>query len=230
VDLFRGFGYGSSMTLPTLIGLYDSPFVRRVAIAMRLYEMPFEHESWSVFRHAELIAARNPLRRAPSLVLPSGEVLVDSFAILDHLDEQVTDAQLLLPRRGPARRAGLRISALAAGVADKAVALVVEREFREPGTQSVAWVRRCEQQVTETLLLLERERSQVATEWWLGDRLSHADIIVATAYRFLREGQPDLRCDVPVLQAHCARCEALPVFQEISLPLVVPPRSGSAVS
>ena len=44
-----------------LIGQYDSPFVRRVAIAMRLYGMAFEHRPWSVFGDAEKLAEVNPL-------------------------------------------------------------------------------------------------------------------------------------------------------------------------
>jgi len=68
-------------SLPQLIGQYDSPFVRRVASAMTLYEMPFEHRVWSVFRDAEKIVAFNSLRGKPTLVLPSGEVLVESAAI-----------------------------------------------------------------------------------------------------------------------------------------------------
>ena len=47
-----------------LIGQYDSPFVRRVAIAMRLYGMEFEHRPWSVFGDAEKIAQYNPLMRS----------------------------------------------------------------------------------------------------------------------------------------------------------------------
>jgi glutathione S-transferase len=59
-----------------LIGQYDSPFVRRVAIAMRLYGIKFEHKPWSTFGDAEKIAPYNPLRRVPTLVLDSGEALL----------------------------------------------------------------------------------------------------------------------------------------------------------
>ena len=38
-----------------LIGQYDSPFVRRTAIAMRLYGLSFEHRPWSTFGDAETI-------------------------------------------------------------------------------------------------------------------------------------------------------------------------------
>ena len=72
-----------------LIGQYDSPFVRRVAIALRLYGLAFEHRPWSTFGDADKIAPYNPLRRVPTLVLDDGEVLIESTAILDYLDELV---------------------------------------------------------------------------------------------------------------------------------------------
>ena len=77
-----------------LIGQYDSPFVRRVAIALRLYGLPFEQRPWSTFGDADKLARYNPLRRVPTLVLDDGEVLIESGAMLDHLDELV----------GPVRR------------------------------------------------------------------------------------------------------------------------------
>ena len=40
-----------------LIGQYDSPFVRRVDIALREYDMPFEHRRWSVWGDADKIGA-----------------------------------------------------------------------------------------------------------------------------------------------------------------------------
>src|SRR5215210_7335048 len=55
-----------------LIGQYDSPFVRRVAIALRLYGIGFEHRPWSTFGDADRIAPYNPLRRVPTLVLEGG--------------------------------------------------------------------------------------------------------------------------------------------------------------
>jgi hypothetical protein len=72
-----------------LIGQYDSPFVRRVAIAMRLYGIAFEHRPWSTFGDADKIAPYNPLRRVPTLVLDDGEALIESAMILDHLDDLV---------------------------------------------------------------------------------------------------------------------------------------------
>lgn len=66
-----------------LVGQYDSPFVRRVAIALAHYGLAYEHRPWSVWAQADEIAKLNPLRRVPMLVMDSGEVLVESAAILD---------------------------------------------------------------------------------------------------------------------------------------------------
>ena len=90
-----------------LIGQYDSPFVRRVAIALRLYGLPFEHRPWSTFGDADKIAPYNPLRRVPTLVLDNGEALIESTAILDYLDELVGPDKAMIAARGAERRAAI---------------------------------------------------------------------------------------------------------------------------
>ncbi len=86
-----------------LIGQYDSGFVRRVGIALTLYDIPFEHWPWSVFGDADRLKAYNPLVRVPTLVLDDGDVLLDSFAMIDYLDQLVEPSRALLPQTGPAR-------------------------------------------------------------------------------------------------------------------------------
>jgi glutathione S-transferase len=204
-----------------LIGQYDSPFVRRTAIALRLYELPFEHRPWSTFGNAEKIAPYNPLRRVPTLVLDGGEALMESFAILDYLDELVGPDKAMLARSGPERRQQLRICALATGLADKAVSLVYERVLRKD--QLKLWVERCEAQIGGVLEVLEGERVAVTTPWWFGERIGHADVAVACALRFTGEAHPALfDARYPALQAHAEACEALPPFQEIVQPLAPP--------
>ena len=56
-----------------LIGMFDSAFVRRVAISMNLYGMAFEHRNWSVGPDFDRIRQYNPLGRVPTLVLPDGD-------------------------------------------------------------------------------------------------------------------------------------------------------------
>ena len=112
------------------IGQYDSPFVRRVAIAMRLYGIPYEHKPWSTFGDAETIAPYNPLPRRPTLALEYGETLIESMAILDYVDELAGPKALIAPD-GDERRRCLKICALAMGLGDKAVSLLYERVLRK---------------------------------------------------------------------------------------------------
>lgn len=207
----------------TLIGQYDSPFVRRVAVALHQYGLAYEHLPWSVWADAEKLARVTPLRRVPVLIDEDGSVLLESFAILDALDDRVGAERALLPRSGPVRREGLRIAALASGFADKAVSLLYERVLRKPEVRNAAWAERCSAQIQATLALLEAERARAGTPFWFGDALSHADIAVGCALRFTREAHPELlRATIgPALEAHAARCEALPVFQAVVQPLHV---------
>jgi len=205
-----------------LIGQYDSPFVRRTAIAMRLYGIAFVHKPWSTFGDAETIAPYNPLRRVPTLVLDDGEALIDSGAILDHLDELVGPERAMIASSGPARRHALRTMALATGLADKAVSLLYERVLRKE--QLKLWVARCEAQISDVIEVLEKERAAVTTPYWFGARIGHADVAVACALRFATEAHPHLfdAARYPALAAHAARCEALPAFREIVQPLAPP--------
>jgi len=205
-----------------LIGQYDSSFVRRVGIALRLYGIPFEHRPWSVFGDAEKIRAFNPLTRVPTLVLDDGDVIVDSASILGHIDGLVPADRALHPRQEPDRRRAMRVTALAAGLADKAVALFYEKRLHE--TVSQTWVNRCERQIGDTLAWLEGDRAARSGPFWYGERIGHADIAVAASLRHMGESHPELAGldGCPALAAHCERLEALPVFQEISQPFSPP--------
>ena len=61
-----------------LVGMLDSPYVRRCAVSMKLMGIPFEHRSLSVFRTFEQFRAINPVVKAPTLVCSDGAVLMDS--------------------------------------------------------------------------------------------------------------------------------------------------------
>ena len=205
-----------------LIGQFDSPFVRRVAIAMRLYGIAFEHKPWSTFGDADKIAAYNPLRRVPTLVLDSGEALIESAMILDYLDDVVGPDKAMIAARGEARRRHLRICALAMGLGDKGVSLLYERVLRKE-KQLDLWVERCKSQISGVLEVLEKERADVKTPYWSGEKIGHADIAVACVLRFTGEAHPALfDARYPALKAHSERCEALPPFQEIVQPLAPP--------
>jgi glutathione S-transferase len=210
-----------------LIGQYDSPFVRRVAIAMRLYSIAFEHKPWSTFGEGDRIAPYNPLRRVPTLVLDDGEALIESTAMIDYLDELARDqakaaGEAMLPSHGAGRRRQLRLCALATGLADKSVSLLYERVLRKERLQ--LWVARCEAQIAGVLDVLEKERAAATTPWLNGERIGHSDIAVACVLRFTSEAHPHLfdTARYPRLAAHAGRCEVLPAFREIVQPLSPP--------
>jgi glutathione S-transferase len=199
-----------------LIGQFDSPFVRRVGIALKLYDLAFEHRPWSTFGDGDKIAPYNPLRRVPTLILDSGETLIESGAILDYLDERMGPARAMMADGGDARRKALKICALGTGLADKGVILFYERALHKETSQ--AWIDRCRTQIASVLDVLEAERSNVSTPWWHGKSIGHADIAVACALRFIRDVHANVFSEVhfPALTAHANQCEAMAVFKEIS--------------
>lgn len=205
-----------------LIGQYDSPFVRRVGIALMLYRMPFEHRPWSTFGDVEKIRPYNPLTRVPTLVLDDGEVLIESHSILDYLDSLVPAAERMFPTAEPARHQALKVTALATGVSEKAVSLFYERALHKE--ISVVWTKRCGVQIDGALTELETHRKKRSGDYWFGNAIGHADIAIACALRFIPEAHPGLiaMADFPALGADAARLEALPVFQTIAQRFIPP--------
>ena len=207
-----------------LIGQYDSPFVRRVAVTLKTYDLAYEHAPWSTFGDAEKIARYNPLRRVPTLVLDDGAALVDSAGILAVLDALVGPGKAVLARSGADGVENLRICGFASGAADKTVSLIYERVLRE--TPFPLWVDRCRAQIRETLSLLEAARAARPTPFLFDERPSHADVMLATMYRLLREALPG-EFDFaawPALGRHSELCERLPAFAEACQPFNGPSR------
>ena len=204
-----------------LIGQYDSPYVRRVAIALTLHGFAFEHRPWSVWADADKIAELNPMRRVPTLVLDGGEVLIESGAILDALDEMAGPGRAMLPSSGAERRRALKICALGSGLADKAVSLLYEGFLHDAPSQ--VWIDRCRSQIADVLSSLEIDRAATEGLFWQGETIGHADIMVACALNFVREAHPDLfdAARWPRLAGHGALCEGLAPFQAIRQPLSV---------
>jgi glutathione S-transferase len=200
-----------------LIGMFDSPFVRRVAVSMKLLWVPFEHRNWSIGKDFELIRQFNPLGRVPTLVQPDGEALFESGAILDYLDERVGPERALLPRSGEPRRESLRIIAGAIGAAEKGVSQVYESAFRPPEKRYRPWVERCHTQMHAALAQLDRACQSRNSDWLIGSSLSQADITTTCVYTFLSDALGINRDGIayPGLSALAERCEAMPEFRSV---------------
>jgi glutathione S-transferase len=192
-----------------LVGQYDSPYVRRVAVSLRVLGFSYAHDTRSVFADFDAMRAVNPLGRIPALVLDGGEVLIDSAAILDWLDQTVGPERTLLPSGSPERRGALRRIALATGAIDKVGAAAYERIIRPAALRWPEWTLRCLTQGTGAIAALAAE------PWPAGEKLDQAQITTACMIRYVRMADPDLLPPgrFPALDALSDRCEALPAFQ-----------------
>ncbi len=198
-----------------LVGQYDSPVTRRIAIALHHYGVEFTRDTRSIFSQAAEVAQISPLTRIPALVLPEGEVLIDSAAILDHLDEQVGD-RALIPASGPKRRRVLQMTALAQGTLEKAGAVVYERHFHQPAHQSADWLHRC---LGQTRAGLDHMTARLSSPYACGTDLSHADVMITTLICYLNDRLPnvlDTAAHAPLI-ALAAHCETLPAFLAAAL-------------
>ena len=206
-----------------LIGMFDSPFVRRVAVSLRLLGHDYEQRNWSVGKDFDRIREYNPLGRVPAFVLDDGEVLTESGAILDHLDQLAGPERALLPPSGIARRHSLHLIALASGAAEKGVMQIYERVFRPEEKVHQPWLDRCYTQMIESLRAIDAVCAErVGALSLAGERFGQVDITVAIVYTFLSETR-SLPADLlPTLHAHTAHCEARPEFVETHVPFFVP--------
>jgi glutathione S-transferase len=208
-----------------LIGMFDSPFVRRVAITMKLMELPFEHANWSIGKDFDRVREYNPLGRVPTLVTNEGESLMESGAILDYLDELAGPDRALLPRSGADRRRALNLMAMATGAADKGVLQVYERVFRPEEKRHQPWADRCRAQMNGSLAAIDRYLGERGVSQWLvGKRMTQADITAVCVFTFLDDALK-VAADPVVFQSLgmlAARCESLPVFQETRTPFLMP--------
>jgi glutathione S-transferase len=195
--------------LLTLVGQYDSPFVRRVAVSLRVLGFEYRHDRRSVFGDFESMRETNPLGRVPSLILEDGAVLIDSAAILDWLDQQVGAQRALIPPAAPARMWALWRIALATGVIDKIGAAAYERIIRPPAYRWPEWIARCRTQAAGALAALDAE------SWRTEPPLDQAAITTACMIRYVRlvdaEQTPPGR--YRTLDDLSSRCEVMPEFQ-----------------
>src|SRR5882757_2439344 len=134
-----------------LIGVNRSPYTRRVAITLTAYGVAYEQKCVSGFGEREEVRAANPLGRIPALVLDDGETLIDSGAIIDHLDEVYGGDRPLTPASGADRRAVLKVAAIMMGACDKALQAAHHRNHTPVEKRHQPWVDDCTAQVRSAL-------------------------------------------------------------------------------
>ena len=206
-----------------LIGMLDSPYVRRVAIALIIAKTPFIHRPISLFRHIDQFSKFNPLLKAPTLITDDGVVLMDSSLILDYLAAVDSGIAALTPSKAPQRLEAFRATGLALTVMEKAVQRHYERMLRPAEKQHEPWVDRVMGQLSAGLSAMDAELPGSA---WISGELGLADITVACAFGFTHALLADVveTSRYPNLGAFCARAEALPPFR------AAPPEDGATAS
>lgn len=194
-----------------LIGVNRSPYTRRVAITLHIYEIAFEQRPLSGFGNRTEVRQANPLGRIPALVLDSGETLVDSNAIVDYLDEIRGRERSLTPLAGPDRRAVLKLSAIMMGACDKAIQAAYARNHHPPEKVHQPWIADCMAQVTNALTFVDALVEPGASHVLLG-RMTQADVAAFVAERFARQMGIDTDTEMPRLRALTAGFAETPPF------------------
>lgn len=195
-----------------LIGMLDSPYVRRVAITLDCMGIPFRHEAVSVFSTFEQFQRINPVVKAPSLVCDDGEVLMDSSLILQYAAALPACRNVMLPQTLPELQHALRAMGLALAACEKSVQIVYERNLRPLEKQHAPWLERVQGQLLAAYAGLEQEvRRQTAL---FDGSLNQTSITAAVVWQFTRSMLASSvdAAQFPALQKLSITLEATPVF------------------
>jgi glutathione S-transferase len=197
-----------------LIGMLDSPYVRRVAISLQLLGIPFQHRSLSVFRTFDEFRGINPVVKAPSLVCDDGTVLMDSTLILEYAESLAAPGKSLMPAGVAERRSALRVIGLGLAACEKTVQIVYERNLRPAEKQHQPWIDRVTGQLLAAWQALEQELSRAPFARHDG-RLDQAGITTAVGWFFTQAMLPEVvaASALPGLQRFSVAAEQLPEFR-----------------
>jgi len=201
-----------------LIGMLDSPYVRRVAISLEMLGVPFIHEAVSVFSTFEQFKAINPVVKAPTLVCDDGEILMESSLILQFVESRFTNAKSLWSDDREILQHQFTAVSLALAACEKSVQIVYERNLRPASAQYEPWVARVKGQLLAAYAGLEFE-VQRRESMFLTAR-SQASITAAVVWQFTQSMLAEIvpASVHPGLVNLSARMEQLPEF------LKYPPR------
>ena len=196
-----------------LIGMLDSPFVRRVAVTAQFLGIPYEHNPLSIFKGYDEFRKINPLVKVPTLICDDGQMLVDSTLIIDYLQSLSDTDKKLMPQSGTEYIRALQIIGVSLVAMEKVVQLIYERLHRPKEVQHKPWITRLDQQLRGALNQMEASAGD-GSSWFFGDEIMQADITAAIAWCFVRHAAPRRISadDYPGLVAFSARAEALPQF------------------
>jgi glutathione S-transferase len=196
-----------------IIGMLDSPFVRRVAITMQRLGIEYSHWPLSIFRTYDEFRTVNPLVKIPTLVLDDGEQLVESSLIINYIESLA--GKSLMPAELVAQRKALQHIGVALIAAEKVAQRIYELKIRPEEYRYEPWLERINEQLVSALDQLEVSVSEVhGDNWMVGDTMTQADITVAVVWKFVVNAAPQIAESTarPALLSFSKRAEALPEF------------------
>lgn len=195
-----------------LIGMLDSPYVRRTAITFRLLGVDFEHQALSVFRGYDEFRGINPVVKAPTLILDDGTVLMDSTLIIDHVEAIV--GRSLMPTSIVQRQRDVYLIGLALAACEKSVQIVYERNLRPAEKQHEPWIARVREQLFAAYAALENALKDAKSAWDVAT-VTQGAVTIAVAWQFTQLVLPDevRATDFPNLAEFSAQAELLDAFK-----------------
>ena len=197
-----------------LIGMLDSPYVRRVAISLQLLDLHFEHRSVSVFSTFAQFQKINPVVKAPSLICDDGEVLMDSTLILEYVKALAASRKSLMPAGIAERQHALRAIGLALAACEKSVQIIYEQNLRPAEKLHEPWVSRVSGQLIAAIEALESELGRKPFEVTSGT-INQAGVTTAVAWHFIQMMLPDVvdAANYPTLRNFSSHAESLAEFK-----------------
>ena len=185
-----------------LLGSLTSPFVRKARIVLAEKKIEYTFEPDNPWDEKSRVPDANPLGKVPVLVLEDDSTLFDSRVIVEFLDS-VSPISRLIPANNREKIEVKRWEALADGVLDAAVMVVLER--RRPSKQrSEPTIKLQMEKIERGLAVMSRDLGD--KPWCTGNAFTLADIAcgVALGYLDFRLGAYDWR----VLHANLAKLAA----------------------
>ncbi|MCU6500399.1 glutathione S-transferase [Rugamonas sp. A1-17] len=193
-----------------LIGMLDSPYVRRVAVTLQLMGVRFEHQSLSVFSTFDQFRQINPVVKAPTFLADDGTVLMDSTLIVQYAEALAMPSSRLTPSMPAELLRSLRVLGLALAACDKGVQLVYEGMVRPTAHQP--WAERVTVQLLAAFDALEAElRAHPLSV----TALDHAGVMTAVTWHFMQQMLPQVvdASRYPLQAEFSRQAEALPAFR-----------------
>lgn len=163
-----------------LLYTVNSPYARKVRIVALEKHVDIELNEVVLSDPDCPVSQYNPLGKVPVLVLDDGDALYDSRVIVEYLDHRTPLAQLI-PHDHLAKIKVRRWEALADGVCDAAVAVVMEQRKSE-AQQSQAQIDKQMAKVMQGLAVLDADL--LKKKWCVNETFSLADIALGCSLAY----------------------------------------------